>query len=546
MFHYVLSKNPKRLLDLPSSRSLFTRAKRSGETELVLTNNAGMFGAYWSLNHHASVEHSAVHVVCFPFWLDKINPQHENRDWGQTLLGLPTTIRTIFKQIYPNYPLDKLITWKMMQELRNFTVHELKAMQRVHLHDLRGDHYPTDYKGFFKIALDAEKIKLGFRDQTILTVPASTEVYNWVKVPRLHRLSFLPERSHTDLYTHHPKIVPSPILIMGDGLSVVWLQRDFPKHQVIAIVPDKNARLPELPANAAVNYDKIAKITVDDILEVQDEQITIHLNGKTVRIPSSNYASAIGYIPYTDLTSQIPNNQKTERLEIPADSWIAPRNIPVGSLTQSLTKFFEETGNLDGTFELQFHHIPSIVEVLRTRLHNDFGIELKEAFFDKLRLNISTLKDPLNEAGELNLFVDTFKDAQNSPPTELLLFEKAIQAIQQDKNLQISNYKPTASSNNQGSSGSNVPHNNTMLPAFKRSYSSLAHSGKYQGMLPEEARLRMQEMVLMFFQPDKEKIRTFDKTCQEKVAGILTKEDRAKMKTVLEEAKNSQKTFSAY
>lgn len=539
MFERTLIWNSKKLLG-KEGRSLFTHAKRMGKEELVLTNHAGIFGAYWALTHHAQIEHSAVHIVCFPFWLDRINNHHKNNNWGQTLLGFPTIVRSIFKQIYPNYPLDKAVTWKMVQDLRNFTVHELKSMDRVILHDLRNEPYPLDYSGLFTMLKEHEKLQLFFKDQLIVNVPESSEVYNWVKVPRLHKIDLLPERPHTELYTRSPEAVSNPILVMGDGLSVVWLKRDFPQHEIIAIVPDKNAELPQTPANSMVDYNSITKITVDDILDIDENQIIIKLNNKMIEIPKINYVSAIGYLPYSELTSKIPDNQKTENMNILADSWIAPKNIPVGSLTQSLTKFFEETDNLNDTFELQFHHTPSIIEIFRTQFYNNFGIELREIFFDKLKSNIQSLKDPLDNAEELNLFVSTFKDTQNPSTIELRLFEQSIQTIQHDKNLELSKH------NRSHKNTVNTSNMSYTAPTYTRSYSTLAHAVEYQGMLPEKFRSNLQEVISIFFQPDREKIRHFDKSQTKTPVTVLTEENKAKMKAVLKEAKDSKNTFSAY
>lgn len=525
----------KAYLNSAASRFLFTHAKRNGATELVMTNNAGIFGAYWSLNHHAHREHPDVHIVCFPFWLDRIAHQHKFNPWGQTLLGFPTIVRAIFRRIYPNYPLDKVVTWEMMQELRKFTVNELKSMDRVTLHDFRDEPFPIDYHGLFEMTQGAN-IQLRYKDKTIVTVPTHTEIYNWVKIPRLHRLKFLPERPHTVLYTLPPEKVPDPILVMGDGLSVVWLQRDFPNHRVIAIVSDRNAELLEVPANSVVNYKKIQKITVDDIRHADENQIIIRLSdNSTLEIPQSNYVSAIGYIPYADLTRKIPDNQKTERCDIPANSWVAPKNIPVGSLTQSLIKFFEETENLDNTFELQFHHSPTIVEVLRSRFRNEFRIELKEVFFDKLKHNISGINDALDVTEELNLFVSTFKDSQNPSVMEVRLFENAISLIQNEKNLQISD-----------SAASSFKGLTDIIKApilSKRFFSSLAHVDKLSG-LSQEQKSSVQKLISIFLHPDRKAVEAFDNKQKERYA--LTEEDRDKMKNVLAEAKKSQKTFSAY
>ncbi len=59
-------------------------------------------------------------------------------------------------------------------------------------------------------------------------------------------------------------------------------------------------------------------------------------------------------------------------------------------------------------------------------------------------------------------------------------------------------------------------------------------------------RLHMQKIVSVFFEPDKEQINIFDKNHANAAMTTFTSEDRVKLKSVLDEAKKSQKTFSAY
>lgn len=116
--------------------------------------------------------------------------------------------------------------------------------------------------------------------------------------------------------------------------------------------------------------------------------------------------------------------------EIPIGSWIAPENIPVGSLTQSLAKFFEETDNLQDTFELQFYHHPSIVDILIKALHN-VGLVAKEEFFDTLEKTIRELANPVASEEELKLFQDIFYQTNNPTHGEQEEFKKCITSIQQ-------------------------------------------------------------------------------------------------------------------
>ena len=532
MLQSLFKRNSKRTFDLARS-FLFTRQNRGSESELVLTNNAGIFGACWAIHNHSVQDHSNLHVVCFPFWMDKfrLHDRHKMNNFGQSLLGFPTIVRSIFKKLYPNYPIDKLVTFGMIQEARDFTMDDLKQ-KGVNLHDLREAPYPIDYNGLFEIKTK-DTLQLCFQDQGIVTVPLDTEIYNWLKVPRLHNIPSLPERPHTELYTLSPEKVPSTILVMGDGVSVVWLKRDFPNSTLIAIVPDHHNDFPDVPTNKLVKVDEILKIKVDDIVSIDAVEIIIQpKNGRKQSIPISNFFSAIGYTPYQQLTALISDKQKTDRIDIIPDSWVAGKNIPVGSLAQSLMKFFEETENLEDSFELQFYHTPCIVDVLKKHFHDQCNIDLQEVFFDQLKINIQKNDSPLDEQGELDLFTRTFVGAQSPSDFEINAFRSAIQEFQHNRQLKIN-------------TPSFYGENNSPLSSI-RHFSTIAYGNHAQGNLTPEIRLAIKNLVSVFFNPEKEKVKRFDEE-QLKLKNVsFSDEDRAKMKSALKEADNSKKTFSAY
>ena len=532
MLQKILQNDLRRKHKTPNlfQTSLFTRLKRKGESELVLANNAGIFGVYWAMNYHGRNEHQNTHLVCFPCWQDRIHPAYKNCDWGQTMLGFPSVVRSVFEKMYPNYPINKRVTFGMVKDAREFAINELKATKGIFVHDLRHTSYALDFLNEVTIKQNDANIQLYYGKKIIVAVPDDTEIYNWLRVLRHHKLNFFPERPHSELYMHAPENAPESILVIGDGLSIVWLKRDFPDCEIIAIVPDNHVEFPKVPANSNIKIHEIIKIKADDLLDINNDSVTIKMPNKTMRtISMSNFFSAIGYTHCQDLTTQISNEQKIDRIKIAEGSWVAPQNVPVGSLTQSLCQYFQETENIEDTFEFQFYHTPMAADQLQ-KFFNGYGIELKLPFFKALRDKIAHMEDPLDQEKEREFFINVFKESQNPSNIEIDIFRQAMFDHQNNK-LNFIHHQIHNTTNKQS---------NTSGARLYSTFSIQNHEVIKLKILQKS----LHRLVSTFFKPSKEAIKIFDEECsyEENLLKIRKQEIRA----VLADAKESQTTFSIY
>lgn len=532
---------------LNPSRSLFTlnTGRRIGYSEVVLANNAGLFGTYWSLMNHDHDDHKKVTVIQLPFWLDKVHPQYHSLDWGQTTLGFHRFIRGILKILHPNFPSDKYVTWKMILEAKAFVIEQIKKCPDIQYQDLSDYDIDALYENQFSVVSEENQFSFKHKQNTLLSLPRDSFFYNWARVARKHTSNQYPSIPHTTLYNLPPTKIPQEILVLGSGLSTIWLKKHFNDTQIFVLVSDRNVSLPRIPNNDGAAYKDIILVTLDELLIKDDGSFVIpkgissKLSSDRV-IPHERFLTAIGLMPASQLTANIPDKQKLEIPENLVGKWIAPKNIPVGSLAQSLARFFEETENFRDTFEMQFSH-SNIAEQIRSKLH-DSGIAINDNFFDTLETRIRTLANPVSSDLELNMFIEIFNEANNPSTSERSEFKKCISEIQASINA-----RESVENRHQRSSKAKA-----ITPSTgRRSFSTTAvpmpsPTTTSQGAKPlnPEIKSQFREILSIFFYgSNPEKVSEYDHSLSAKP---LAEKDKEALKESLKEAEHSFKNFSAY
>ncbi len=407
-------------------------------------------------------------VVLAPMWLEKVHSSHYSHKWGQTPLGLPEHTRALFYRLYPNYPNDEYVTWKQILEVRQLEVAELEKLHKqgeIILYDLRAADIKQYEQGkLLDLKYKDENYIMSTNGVPIIEIPKDRlgMVYNFLSLPQEvsaeQRQLGLFTRPHTELYYLQPDKIPKNLLIGGTGLSTVWLRKHFPTvENLFVIARRRDSKLPKIPSNEGVDYSSIKLVTHDDLLidkGTGDFAIQDPLTGTLVENinPGTCFYSAIGYRPYTELTSCIPDDHKITLETGKELTWIAPKNIPVGSLTQRLMTFYylsELYGDYNYAYEMQYYTASVTPMQLQQRLHQK-NIELHPDFFDRLGKAIKELDNPVDKEHEIDLYMKAFI-VQKPSLQEQKLFRMTIEEMQQeikDRQQFLHEAHQTASSNN--------------------------------------------------------------------------------------------------
>jgi hypothetical protein len=388
-------------------------------------------------------------VVLVPMWLEKVHHSHYDHKWGQTPLGLSEPTRALFYKLYPDYPNDEYVTWKQMLEVRRLGVAELEKLDKqgqIILYDLRAANIKQYEDGnLLNFQRTNEDYIMSINGGPSIKIPIDRlgMVYNFLTLPREvapeQRKLGLFTRPHTELYYLQPDQIPKNLIIGGSGLSTVWLRKHFPTvENLFVIARNRGSKLPRIPSNESVDYSSIKLVTYDDLLinkVTGDFAIQDPLTRTLVEDinPAICFYSAIGYVSNEELTSCIPQKHKMTTEAGANLEWVAPKNIPVGTLTERLMKFYyrsEWYGDLNHVYEMQYYTDGVTPMQLQKKLKIK-NIELPPNFFDRLGKVIKNLDNPVETEQEIDLYMESFM-VQKPSSQEQKLFSMTIEEMQQE------------------------------------------------------------------------------------------------------------------
>lgn len=356
-------------------------------------------------------------IVSPPYWLDQTHPDYGQFDWGHSMIEMPLPARIIAKQMYPNYPVDRPVTWLMFRKMRECAKTMMNQIPGITYHEDTPVQITKSPSNSYSIDL-LSGVTIG--------VPENTSFINWWRIPARHGIAGLIQRSHLDLYCQPLDRAPEKLIVFGSGLSILWLAKHFPRTQIISVklrdqIVPKNPRVPieDLKNLLILNSDEI------DFESINDQMIIRELaTGKKYQAP---FYQAIGFKPNNDFFKHIPG-LTVYSIESIEPTWIAPEVLPEGSLLESVIRWHVVNDTVDWTFEpMSYHKNQSFPTMIQEGMRN-MGIELKVEFFNKLEESILRLRVFPSEEGFQALFHAAF-DIQNPTADEKVVFEKALKQV---------------------------------------------------------------------------------------------------------------------
>lgn len=386
---------------------------------------------------------SKITLIMQDFWLDSVHETRVDTFWGQTPNEFPLFIQKKIDTLFKGYPKDKRITFSMFCEVRKSIIASLKEKHIDVIQD------------------NIEKLTMSDDQQTLtVKMESSEQTIRGKKIAIINTLiksrgnpAFLNKNKrdlpdHTELYREYPKgAYPKRIIVVGSGLSAIWIKEQFPKSKIKYIwkegtnpstVIDRNSNINIL--NEDIYYAGVIDYySVDYLMELSDDS--------TLKRDFKNYAdensiiieqakanhivvfskvddqilfdglgyNATGYDPNVEIVEGLPQSILTNihapSLRLDGPKPYGPKNIPVwqtlmGNYTNQeivLAKIFNFP--LDQRivlipFEVLFFQ--PVHEEWFTEYMSNNGITVPRVFFDKLREGIIKMEDtPENPLSEI-------------------------------------------------------------------------------------------------------------------------------------------------
>lgn len=382
---------------LPSRRSLHNTFMSTTE-KVLLISNAGTFALLWSLTQSPQAHELKANLEKFKVfyrkpWFCDIHPDHNDNKWGQSPLELPRFVREIFmRHISPSHDPKEPITFFQNRELHNYAYRELCNVLR------------PEQPVVINNSININKVSDGYEisvDGRTSKIAANAIFYNWLKIPRKQELLTTAENSDGSTLYKLPKnffVENAPahrIIILGASPLIPWIFRDFKEVKTVFMIKRKDDEIPQIPRNG-IDFEKdyterglLVPFFIDSkkITTSKGEECefrNVDPNGYVAQLkyhrftPSSeggfdkitqtgHFFSSIGQIPDPAVASI---TRKIEWRERGTQHWVAPRNVPSGSLTGSYQDWMRQMEQTKQFYDTQTYFSDDIA--FRSAFKNHF------------------------------------------------------------------------------------------------------------------------------------------------------------------------------
>lgn len=362
-------------------------------------------------------------LIVQPFWLDSVHDSRLDTLWGQHVREYPRHIQALFRELNPGIDAQERVTFRQVKELRAECIRRLKMNpQYCILEGTCTSMELTEDRSHLTVAMtkDAKETISRFE------VNSDTRVFNFSQKPRLSGLKIPPQ---TGIYTYPKDAQPKNIVVIGAGLSAVWLKEQSPGSNVTVALRSASSPLPPKIARNSVCIAREECVAQDEIdfLHAKDIIMSVSERDKerkaalldaarnkgmtteelvqdgvivgfqkappvspvSVKALGAGFCS-LGFVPDEDFTSRLPKEMVIMPTPPSADH-IAPKNLPSGAFFERYDQY--ERGILGASFCLYDTNLPSLVirSVDKIPLSEALGVSL--VFIDHLCNQIKALED---------------------------------------------------------------------------------------------------------------------------------------------------------
>lgn len=394
------------------------------DTAIFLVNNAGIFALY-SMLKEIKLPSSKRFILIYPgFWLDFSHHYYNALNWGQTPLGLPPDAQSIFHHLFPNHESSTYLSWHQIKKLRETLVHLIRQHPLVL--------YFNGEPDFSIGSNNTHIINIKGPQPTQLILKKKPSLYSWVKVPKKNDINEHISTSIVKLYEIQPDQVPPNVCILGSGLSVWWALRDFKRNITSFYRPGDE--LTSIPVTETIDVSRLSRLSLDST-----RVVSANASSNMVNVRNSNGSgftcplyNAIGFefYNYPGETNYSSAWDKTKDC-----IWVAPKNLPQGSLTFSYALLGAQMGASDRWFNTPSYYCENYFTSQFKEKILQFGITLTDLFFQNLRGYITEHNDALSWKDTLHLYERAFNTSGIEPEG----YNTFSRVIRQNRSVTITN-----------------------------------------------------------------------------------------------------------
>lgn len=378
-------------------------------------------------------------LILHDFWIDNVHASRLDTEWGQTILEFPLFFRQMIIQIINEQKktlnLEERITFAVYKSLREKIIEYLK---KNGVKIVRGQIVATEKinENYIKFTINQNnKIKK-------IIITSQEKIFNTLMKPRSlqrrgEREIFPPQ---TDLYKYAKGEEPTEIIIIGSGLSAVWIKEQCPNSTIRYIFRNRNSAPPSIKRNINIEilqnevfYNEDIELLPTKVIYVMDDDADVKklartyftslndkrklkehefLSKKNIDIIPDNhgiiYNKALNEIKFCGLVynatgfepdlKDIPNAINVH-FQQNVKKPFAPKNLPLGAL---IDRYTDQEVKFSEVLSINKRYLLIPIEILFFRREHlnwfaDYmkseGITLLENFFVNLESLVILLED---------------------------------------------------------------------------------------------------------------------------------------------------------
>lgn len=322
-------------------------------------------------DNNPEMEKKDVTIISSSSWLKNIHRDWDDQPWGQTKNYLLKYSSLIAKELYPSYPEDKPLKYKMMLDIHRGK-EELLKEKHVKIIDNHIDYIVEEKNGLYMVV--GKNKQLLVPHNNFYFVHAGREPIG-IDECAVQHFGAIYSRGKQDL-----KGVP--LVVVGSGLNLKWAIRDFPERPIIHVILQGDRSLPELH-----EFLDASLYLANSVIE-NEEDGTLTIRGQDLK----SGKNIVRYVPATEVYSALGFELNKNRVKIDENKVIY---IDVAPSVKDINNY----SNLKGERSLQ-------TKDMRGTLVPDGNLTLNSL---KMFHQLGT-KYPLNDAKSV-IFMEGWKNA---------------------------------------------------------------------------------------------------------------------------------------
>lgn len=254
--------------ELAKNLRIYTSKIKAIPENIIIANYSGVLTCYDLVFNNLWQPVARVILIILPFWLDSVHESRLETLWGQNFREFPQSISRLLLQLDPQIKNQERLTFRQVQLLRRACIGSLK--EKGHFKVIEGkceylqlmrekvkrepsplplEAFRTSIKAIDRLSgvkvynrIEYLKIRMEQGKEYLYELRPENKVYDFSQQPVNDKAHpFLPPQ--TQLYQLPKGHEPENIIVLGAGLSAIWVKEQAPLSKVRVAIRNPDSKI---------------------------------------------------------------------------------------------------------------------------------------------------------------------------------------------------------------------------------------------------------------------------------------------------------------